>query len=131
MKLKDLLEMKELKNRALVTVRPDETISGAVNKLVEHDLGSLAVCNDKGELVGIITERDIARNCAINDGCANIRIQDVMSQEVATGNLEDDLDYAISLMKQKMIRHLPIVDNQKVVGMISMRDLLLLHMVSV
>ena len=47
-----------------------------------------------------------------------------MSQKVVIGNPEDDLDYAISVMKQQRIRHLPIVDQQKVIGMISMRDLL-------
>ncbi len=79
--------------------------------------------------MGIITERDIARNCAMNDSCANIKIGDAMSEEVAIGSLEDSVDYAISIMKQRRIRHLPIVHNKKVVGMISMRDLLLMHMI--
>ena len=78
--------------------------------------------------MGIITERDIARNCSVNDSCANIKIRDAMSEEVAIGSPEDDVDYAISIMKQRRIRHLPIVQNQKVVGMISLRDLVLLHM---
>ena len=129
MKLKDLLEMKGFKYRNVVTVGPNDTISTAVNKLVEYDRGALPVCNDKGELVGIITERDIARDCVMNDSCSNIKIGDAMSKEVSIGSLEDDVDYAISIMKEKRIRHLPIVDNQKVVGMITMRDLLLLHMV--
>ncbi len=131
MKLGDLLEMKEFKYRTVITIEPNETISTAVNKMVEYDMGSLPVCNEKGELVGIITERDIARNCSTNDSCANINIQDAMSEEVSIGTPEDDLDYAISIMKQKRIRHLPIVDNGNVVGIISMRDLLLLHMVHV
>jgi len=125
MKIRDLLKIKDFKYRIVVTVGPNDTISAAIQKLVEHDRGSLPVCNDKGELVGIITERDIVRKCfARSDAFANIKIQDIMSKQVAIGNPEDDLDYAISVMKQKRIRHLPIVDNQKVVGMISMRDLL-------
>lgn len=56
--------------------------------------------------------------------CPAIKIEDVMTERVAIGAPEDDLDYAISVMKQKRIRHLPIIDQQKVVGMISMRDLL-------
>jgi CBS domain-containing protein len=58
------------------------------------------------------------------DALTSIKIEDVMTKGVAIGVPEDDLDYAISVMKQKRIRHLPIVDRQKVVGMISMRDLL-------
>ncbi len=125
MKIRDLLKIKDFKYRVVVTIGPNETISAAIQKLVEHDRGSLPVCNDKGELVGIITERDIVRKCfARSEAFANIKIQDVMSKQIAIGNPEDDLDYAISVMKQKRIRHLPIVDNQEVVGMISMRDLI-------
>jgi len=125
MKIRDLLKTKDLKYRIPVTARPNETISAAIQKLVEYDRGSLPVCNDKGELVGIITERDIVRKCLTrSEPFAKIEIQDVMTKEVAIGHPEDDLDYAISVMKQKRIRHLPIVDNQEVVGMISMRDLL-------
>ncbi|MFC1964799.1 CBS domain-containing protein [Chloroflexota bacterium] len=131
MKIRDLLERKLFKYRNVVTVGPNDTISTAVNSFVEQDMGSLPVCNDEDKLVGIITERDIVRKCAISDGCTNIKIQDVMSQEVTTGSLEDDVDYAISIMKERRIRHLPIVHNEVVVGMISMRDLLLLHLVSV
>jgi CBS domain-containing protein len=125
MKIRDLLKVKDFKYRIVVTAAPNETISAAIQKLVEHDRGSLAVCNDKGELVGIITERDIVRKCfARSDAFANIKVKDVMSKQVAIGSLENDLDYAISVMKHKRIRHLPIVDGQKFVGMISMRDLL-------
>ncbi len=122
MKIRDLLKIKD---RPVISIGPNETISAAIQKLVEHDRGSLPVCNDKGQLVGIITERDIVRKCiARTDSFANIKIQDVMTKQVAIGIPGDDLYYAISVMKQKRIRHLPIVDNQYVVGMISMRDLL-------
>ena len=122
MKIRDLLK---IKGRPVITVEPDETVSAAIQKLIDNDRGSISVCNKNGELVGIITERDIVRKCfARIDAFANIRIQDVMTKQVAIGTPEDDLDYAISVMKQKRIRHLPIVDNQMVVGMVSMRDLL-------
>ena len=122
MKIRDLLK---IKGRPVITIGPNETVAAAVQKLVEHDRGSIPVCNEKGELVGIITERDIVRKCFVrSDALASIKIEDVMTKEVAIGTPEDDLGYAISVMKQKRIRHLPIVDSQKVVGMVSMRDLL-------
>jgi len=125
MKIRDLLNLKDFKYRVVVTVKPDEAVSAAIKKLIEHDRGSLSVCNDKGELVGIITERDIVRKCFTRSGeLDRIKVRDVMTKQVAIGIPEDDLDYAIDIMKKKRIRHLPIVDNQKVVGMISMRDLL-------
>ena len=125
MKLGDLLNGKDLKYRTVVTVLPNETISAAVQKLVEHDRGALPVCSGSGEMVGIVTERDIVRKCFGRSGnCGRIKVQDVMSKNIVIGKPEDDLDYAMNVMKQERIRHLPIVDNKKVIGMISMRDLL-------
>ena len=122
MKMRDLLK---IKGRTVITIGPNETIAAAIQKLVEYDRGAIPVCNEKGELVGIITERDIVRKCFVRmESLANIKIEDVMTKGVAIGAPDDDLDYAISVMKQKRIRHLPIIDQQKVVGMISMRDLL-------
>ncbi len=125
MKLGELMNHKDFKHRVLVTVKPKETISSTIQKLAEYDYGSLPVCNDKGELVGIITERDIVRKCFTGGtDCSKFKVQDVMSKKVAVGSAEDDLDYAINVMKSERIRHLPIVDDRKVIGMISMRDLL-------
>jgi CBS domain-containing protein len=123
MKLGDLLNTKDLKSRAAVTVKLNDSIAAVIQKLVEHDCGSVPVCNEASELVGIITERDIVRKCNLKD-CNKIKVQDVMSRKVVIGKPEDELDYAIAVMKQARIRHLPIVDGKKVTGMISMRDLL-------
>jgi CBS domain-containing protein len=122
MKIRDLLK---ITSRPVIIIGPNDTVSAAVQKLVEYDMGSLPVCNDKGELVGIVTERDLLRKCFKSiEACANFKVQDVMTKEVAVGIPDDDLEYAISAMKQKRIRHLPIMDNQRLVGMVSMRDLL-------
>jgi len=125
MRLGDLLKAKESRYRFAVTVTPDETVAAAIQKLGEHDRGALPVCNHKGELVGIITERDIVRKLFSHpEGYVKTRIEDVMSKQVVIGSSQDDLSYAVNVMKQKRIRHLPIVDNQRLIGMISMRDLL-------
>lgn len=125
MKIRDLLQLKDFKHRAVVCVGPDDVISAAIQKMIEHDRGSLPVCNEKGELVGIITERDIVRKCFSRGGdYTSINVKDVMTEQVAICIPEDELDYAIDIMKQKRIRHLPIVDGQNIAGMISMRDLL-------
>ena len=59
-----------------------------------------------------------------SDVIKKIIIRDIMSQQVVIGHPEDDLNYAINAMQEKRIRHIPIVDNEKVIGMISMRDLI-------
>lgn len=125
MKLGELLNNKDINRRSAVKAGPDQTIADTIRLLVEHDCGSLPVCNEKGELVGIITERDIVRKCfSGSTDCSRYRVKDVMSTKVAVGQADDDLDYAINVMKMEKIRHLPVVDGHKVIGMISMRDLL-------
>ena len=125
MKLGELLNTKDMKHRVAVTVSPNDNVSSVIQKLVEHDRGSFPVCNDKGGLVGIITERDIVRKCLSGDvDCSKIKVHDVMSRKVAVGQADDELDYAINVMKTERIRHLPVIDENKVIGMISMRDLL-------
>lgn len=124
MNLGELLKTKDLKHRIMV-VNPQDTVLAIIQKLVEHDWGSFPVCNDRGELMGIITERDIIRKCfSSGTDCSKYRVKDVMSCKVAVGRTDDDLDYAINVMKTERIRHLPVVEGTKVIGMISMRDLL-------
>ncbi len=125
MNIRDMLKVTGFKSQSLITVEPDELVSTAIQTLAEHNKGALPVCNEKNELVGIITERDIVRKCFVRAGdFTNKKILDIMTKEVAVATLEDDLDYAITTMKKGKIRHLPIMDGKRVVGIISMRDLL-------
>ena len=125
MNLEQLLNVKDLNHRMIITASPDDTIADTIRKLVEHDLGAFPVCNDKEELIGIITERDIVRKCFSGEAdCSRYKVKDVMSRKVAVGKAGDDLDYAINVMKTENIRHLPVVDGTKVIGMISIKDLL-------
>jgi CBS domain-containing protein len=125
MKIREMLRVTRVKSQALITVGPDELISAAIQKLAEHNKGALPVCNDKNELVGIVTERDIVRKCFMSGvDFVNKKIMDIMTKQVAVAHLDDDLDYAINTMKKEKIRHLPIADGKSVVSIISMRDVL-------
>lgn len=125
MNIRDMLKVTGFESQALRTVRPDEFVSAAIEKLAKHNKGALPVCNDKDELVGIITERDIVRKCFVDGGdFKNKKIMDIMTKRVAIATVDDDLDYAINTMKKEKIRHLPIAEGKKVVGIISMRDVL-------
>ncbi|MAH39424.1 MAG: hypothetical protein CL873_02675 [Dehalococcoidales bacterium] len=120
MKIRDFLKIND---RPLITIGPSETLSAAIQKLVESDIGTLPVCNDKGELVGIISQRDLLKECLQRSSAVDItKVQDVMTQRVIVGTPDDNLDYVTTVMKQNKIRHLPVVVGQKVEGMISMRD---------
>jgi len=124
MNIRDMLKVKEFKSQSLITVGPDELVSVAIQKLADHNKGALPVCNDKNELIGIITERDIVRKCFVGGvDFRNKKIMDIMTKQVAIATLDDDLDYAVNTMKKKGIRHLPIMEDKRVVGIISMRDI--------
>ena len=124
MNIRDMLKVKEVKSQSLITVGPDELVSAAIQKLADHNKGALPVCNDKNELIGIITERDIVRKCFVGGvDFRNKKIMDIMTKQVAIATLDDDLDYAVNTMKKKGIRHLPITEDKRVVGIISMRDI--------
>jgi len=125
MNVKDMLKVTGFKPHALITVAADEFASAAIKKMTQHNKGALPVCNERDELMGIVTERDIIRKCfAHGDDFENKKIKDIMTEKVAIARLDDDLDYAIKTMKKEKIRHLPIADGKRVVGILSMRDVL-------
>lgn len=124
MNIRDMLKVTGFKREALITVGPDELVSAAIQRLADHNKGALPVCNDKNELIGIITERDIVRKCFVGGvDFRNKKIRDIMTSQVAIATMDDNLDYAVATMKKKGIRHLPIMEDKMVVGIISMRDI--------
>lgn len=125
MKLGELLSRKDFKYRIPVTVEQEATISEAIRILAEHDRGAITVVDKSHIPVGIITERDIVRKCvAHGKDCSYIKVGDIMSKNLVIGTADDDLSYAVNIMKQERIRHLPVMENEKLLGIISMRDLL-------
>ena len=121
MKISDLLKTK---SRSVVAIGPDETALAAVRKLVENNIGALPVCDARGSIMGIISERDLLKECSQRcNAFGKIKVKDVMTKDVAIGIPEDDLDYVMSIMTQKGIRHLPVMVGQKLEGMVSMRDI--------
>ncbi len=123
MKVRDLLAGKP--NAIICSIAPERTIANAVDLLCENRIGALMVENGNGEPLGIITERDIlwAANKDIK-GFGGRLVSDVMTRELICGLLDDDAHYVMQVMTQNKIRHLPIVQNDKVVGMISIGDVI-------
>ena len=111
------------KGSRLITIGPDDTVETAIRRLVDNKIGAMPVCDRKGNLIGIISERDLLKECG--QRARNINktpVKDVMTRDVVIGILEDDLDYVMDIMTQKGIRHLPIMDGPKLEGMVSIRD---------
>lgn len=121
MKVRDILK---IKNQQTITIGPNETASAATEKLVANNIGALPVCDAKGTVVGIISERDLLRECyQCGRDIAKTKVTDVMTKDVVIGILEDELDYINSIMTQKAIRHLPVMNGAKLEGILSTRDI--------
>ncbi|MGE3405481.1 MAG: CBS domain-containing protein [Pirellulales bacterium] len=123
MTLADILRNK---GNNVLTIGPNATLDDVVQSLVQNNCGSLVVVegNSNRRMLGIITERDILRACAAKKGPLDqIRVADVMSAKPITGLASDTIGAAMGLMTQKRIRHLPILQDGELVGMISIGDL--------
>ena len=111
------------KGTQVVTIRPELTLREAVAVLAQHNIGALPVLDADGTLVGIVSERDvihwIARDAAILDA----PVSAVMTRDVVVGSPQDDLMSVVQTMTTRRFRHLPVVDQGKLVGIISIRDL--------
>jgi CBS domain-containing protein len=119
MRIRDILHTK---GQDVVTVAPDQTVLAAVQVLAEHRIGALVV-RDGDEVVGIISERDVLNLVAKDpSNLGSVLVSEVMTANVIVGVPGDDLDYVMNIMTNNRIRHLPIVEDSKLAGMVSIGD---------
>lgn len=115
-----------LRNRpvALWHVKPDDTVYDALRVLADKEAGALMVM-DKGKLVGVISERDYTRKVALQGKSSkDTRVGDIMTREVLVVSPRSRTRECMALMTRRKIRHLPVVEGDTVVGMISILDLM-------
>ena len=105
----------------VVTVAPDDTVQVAIGRMLEENVGSVAVC-DGERLVGIFTERDVLRLAGEGPDFAAIRVGDVMTRQLVTLAPDDDILGAARLMGERKIRHLPVLEGENLLGMVGIRE---------
>ncbi|MBR4099164.1 MAG: CBS domain-containing protein [Clostridium sp.] len=116
--------IQELMNPSVVTIEPTSSAALAARLLSRHNVGALPVCGDDRRLRGIITDRDIVLRCvAAEDDPAQTPVRDIMTRGCATVTPGDDCREATRLMSAQQVRRLPVVENGRVVGMVSLGDL--------
>ena len=114
----------EQKGRTVWTIRPDATVLDAVAKMGEKDIGSLVVM-DGEKLVGIITERHYSRNVVLKGKTSpTTLVGEIMETSVVHVRPEQSVELCMALMTDKRVRHLPVVEGTKVIGIVSIGDLL-------
>lgn len=121
MTVKHLLEEK---GRTVWTIDPNATVLDAVAKMAEKDIGSLVVM-DGEKVLGIITERHYSRNLVLKGKTSSTTlVKEIMDTDVVCVRQEQSVDLCMALMTEKRVRHLPVLDVTKVVGIVSIGDLL-------
>jgi len=117
--VRDLLDRKPAR---LITIEPSAHVDAAISQMLAHDVGGLPVTHD-GKLVGFVSERDILRAVRINGGMFyQVRIQDVM-QRPSTCKGSDSVVDAMRRMTAERLRHLVVLDRDKIAGVISVGDI--------
>jgi len=121
-KVGDLL--KHLKQTTVYFIAPDISVTDARDYMKEKGIGAVSVKADD-KLVGILTERDILWKCELRDDLSLEKVESIMTpvDDIVSVDPSLDLEECFNLMNAHRIRHLPVVENDKLVGMLSIRDL--------
>lgn len=110
-------------SQRIVTCRAEDTVTTAATLLSTNRIGAMPVRGEKGDLIGIISERDLVRALSHTaDQIAAMRVKDLMSTRVITCTPEDTMTKACQLMNQHNFRHLPVVQDGRIIGVVSIRD---------
>jgi len=119
--LSELMEKRDIK---AWSVGPQDSVFSALQVLADRDVGALMVI-ENGKLVGVFSERDYTRKIALSGRSSkDTKVQDIMTSQVLTVTAKTRTRDCMALMSQKKIRHLPVMDGDRAIGMISIRDIM-------
>jgi len=111
-----------IKGKDVITIKPEQTIKDAIILLDKHNIGALVVLDDAGQMIGILSERDIIRRAAKSDDLFSQRVSALMTTDVITGIPQEDLHAVANQMTENRVRHLPILNKGELVGIVSIGD---------
>lgn len=112
------------KGTGIITASPEDRIDAVARKLAHHKIGAVLVMRDDGRPAGILSERDIVRAVAADGAAALERpAGDLMTRDLVTGSPSDTVSQIMGVMTQRRIRHLPILQDGELVGLVSIGDI--------
>ena len=121
--MKLIKHLLDAKGRDVQSIAPDGSVLDAILKMADKGIGALLVIED-GSLAGIVTERDYARKVILKGRSSeDTAVRDIMTADVYTANSEDTVQNCMNMMTDRRCRHLPVVDDGAINGMISIGDL--------
>lgn len=118
------MEVRQIMTDRVITVGQDEPVTAAVRLFERCNLGALPVCDGAGRLRGMITDRDVVLRCLARDAApAETKISEIMSRGIVTARPGDSVEHAAALMARDRVRRLPVTEEGRPVGMLSVCDL--------
>jgi len=122
--MRPILELLKKRGAENYSLSPNDSVFSALQQLADRNVGAMMVM-DQGKLVGVFSERDYTRKIALaGKSSKDTFVKDIMTSSVLTASPKTPTQDCMALMSQKKIRHLPIVDGDQVLGMISIRDIM-------
>ena len=113
-----------IKDQTVRFLLETDTAHEAAQKMVEHDISSVIVVDDKGKLIGIVTERDLTWQIVATDlNPKETTLAKIMTKDPETVSPNDAAFHALKVMQARKFRHLPVVEGDRIIGVVSMRDL--------
>lgn len=118
------MKLRELMSKPVVRIQQDETVAVAARLLEHNNIGAMPVCGSDGRLCGMLTDRDIVTRClAAGKSPQNTSVREVMTGKVYVARPDMDASLAAGLMGREQIRRLPVMENGKLCGIVSLGDL--------
>ena len=118
------MKVRELMTPHVIRIHPEEPVAVAARTLTQYNIGALPVCEGDGRLCGVVTDRDLVIRCmAAGKDPGATRVREVMTGGVIAASAEMDAAVAAHLMGRRQVRRLPVVENGRVCGMLSLGDL--------
>ena len=120
------MKLRDIMTNPVIRIHPEETVAVASRTLARYNIGSLPVCGSDGRMCGVITDRDIVTRClAAGRSPTSTAVRDVMTANVICGRPDMDTAAEAGLMGREQVRRLPVLENGKLCGMVSLGDLAL------
>ncbi|MET3960798.1 CBS domain-containing protein [Marmoricola sp. OAE513] len=125
MKISEVVAGKASQN--IITIKPDASVRDLVALLATNNIGAAVVSGDGTTVAGIVSERDVVRRLNGNDGALDAAVSEIMTSNVRTCESGSSLDEVRSIMTEGRFRHLPVVDDGRLVGVVSIGDIVKNH----
>lgn len=118
------MKLREIMTNTVVRINPEESVAVAARTLARYNIGALPVCGGDGRLCGLVTDRDLVTRCiAAGRQPGSTRVSEIMTTNVVSARPDMDTGAAAYLMGRQQIRRLPVVENEKLCGIVSLGDL--------